>query len=306
MSFRCKLQYCIRCPELKSSQITDYCQSSWSTHVSAAADLLGIWGSRVPKSLVSFASKFFATRDVMGRSGCKNKYKFQETSWGDHKEVTDPNPISESVYILVNIFQIDKSSGCSFELINIIASTTHLSQKVVEVDNGQSNNQELLFQQINSLENQLKNLTQTIPTSITSAEASMLTQTSTLTYNAAKIYFYTTVRHLSPSAQIIRSLVSSQIPLISKLSSFSPAHLWSIFVTAFYAPPDDELRIFFLDQFEKFEALPATRSSTENAKRILKMVWKKRDLESDLKLERLTIHDWARFVRPPKAVLGLV
>ena len=69
-------------------QITDNCQTSWSTHVSAAANLITMKNSESPEpSLASFVSKFFATRDVMGRSACGKRAKFREIAWGNPQEV---------------------------------------------------------------------------------------------------------------------------------------------------------------------------------------------------------------------------
>ena len=69
-------------------QITDNCQTSWSTHVSAAASLITMKGAEPSDPrLVSFVSKFFATRDVMGRSACGKRAKFRETAWGNPQEV---------------------------------------------------------------------------------------------------------------------------------------------------------------------------------------------------------------------------
>jgi hypothetical protein len=36
---------------------------------------------------VSFVSKFFATRDVMGRSACGKRSKFHEVEWENPQEV---------------------------------------------------------------------------------------------------------------------------------------------------------------------------------------------------------------------------
>jgi len=54
-------------------------------HVSAAANL--IVADNLEPSLVAFVSKFFATRDVMGRSACGERSKFREVAWENAQEV---------------------------------------------------------------------------------------------------------------------------------------------------------------------------------------------------------------------------
>jgi hypothetical protein len=71
-----------------SSQITDNYQTSSSTHVSAAANPIKMENTRsLQPSLVSFVSKFFATRDVMGRSACGARSKFRNMAWDNPQDV---------------------------------------------------------------------------------------------------------------------------------------------------------------------------------------------------------------------------
>ncbi|RFU31210.1 hypothetical protein B7463_g5146, partial [Scytalidium lignicola] len=266
--------------------ITDGCQTSWSTHVSAAASLIGM-GSylSIEPSLLSFVSRFFATRDVMGRSACGNRSKFQEIAWENPQNV-------------------DKTVGCSFELLSIISSITDVSRQVVE--NGEADNTELI-QRVATLKSQLNNLVQLLPTTDSNPlkEESILAQSSSLIHNAAKIYFYTALHSARPSTYITQTLVMEQMLIISSIPSLKSAHLWSIFVTSLYAC-NDEQRVFFLEQFDKLELLSATRGSTQAAKSILQTVWKKRDLEADVnEVLDPCASDWLRFVRPMSEGLNL-
>ena len=73
---------------LTNFQITDNCQTSWTTHVSAAANLIEMKSLVMPApSLVSFVSRFFVTRDVMGRSACGQGAKFKDIDNGSSQEV---------------------------------------------------------------------------------------------------------------------------------------------------------------------------------------------------------------------------
>lgn len=268
--------------------ITDNCQISWATHVSAAANLIGMKSTQsLEPSLVSFVSKFFATRDVMGRSACGARSKFRKIAWENPEEV-------------------DKTAGCSSELLEIISSITDASRQKAENPDADD---PVLVKHVSSIESQLDNLVQLLPTPDSEftpkSELLVLTQTSSLIHNAAKIYFYTALHSALPSTQIVRRLVSDQVDLIERLPAMRSAHLWSVFVTALYAF-DDKQRIFFLEQFEKLEVVSATRSSSQAAKSIVQTVWKKRDLDvnSDRALEP-GMSDWVRFVRPMSEGLSL-
>ncbi|KAE8448733.1 hypothetical protein EG329_008948 [Mollisiaceae sp. DMI_Dod_QoI] len=268
--------------------ITDNCQTSWATHVSAAANLIGMDKPQsLEPSLVSFVSKFFATRDVMGRSACGARSKFRKIAWDNPEEV-------------------DKTAGCSSKLLEIISSITDASRQVAEnpiVDSPP------LIRRVNAIENQLDELIQLLPTPDLAfdhdLETLVLTQTSSLIHNAAKIYFYTALHSALPSTHIVRTLVAEQVDLIKLMPCMRSAHLWSVFVTSLYAF-DDEQRIFFLEQFDRLELVSATRSSTQAARSIVQTVWKKRDLDADMEqvLERGT-SDWVRFVRPMSEGLSL-
>ncbi|CZR51396.1 uncharacterized protein PAC_01271 [Phialocephala subalpina] len=268
--------------------ITDNCQTSWATHVSAAANLMGMEKVRpLDPSLVSFVSKFFATRDVMGRSACGARSKFRKIAWENPEEV-------------------DKTAGCSSELLEIISSITDASRQMAENAGGDD---PALARYVNSIENRLDDLVQLLPApnseSTSKSELLVLAQTSSLIHNAAKIYFYTTLHSAVPSTHIVRRLVNEQVDLIKRLPKMRSAHLWSIFVTALYAF-DDEQRIFFLEQFDKVKEVLATRSATQAAKSIVQTVWKNRDLEADSEhMVKPGMSDWARFVRPMSENLSL-
>ncbi|KUJ23642.1 uncharacterized protein LY89DRAFT_189135 [Mollisia scopiformis] len=266
--------------------ITDDCQTSWSTHVSAAADLIGTEDTQsLEPSLVSFVSKFFATRDVMGRSACGARSKFRKIAWNNPQE-------------------IDKSAGCSSELLGIISSITDISRQMAE---NMENDSPHLVRQVITIESQLDELIQLLPTdsALNSEQEAFLVQTSALVHNAAKLYFYTALHSALPSTLIVRRLIADQVLVITGIPILRSAHLWSVFVTALYAFNDEE-RIFFLEQFDKLEEVSATRSSTQAARSIVQTVWKKRDLDVDG--EQVTesgVSDWVRFVRPMSEGLSL-
>ncbi|KAL2064425.1 hypothetical protein VTL71DRAFT_4919 [Oculimacula yallundae] len=265
--------------------ITDLCQSSWSTHLSAAANLIckGDLQSREP-AIVSFVSRFFAIRDVMGRSACGAKSKFRNIEWHDPQE-------------------IDKSVGCSYELMNIISNITDLSRLSNNLDEEQTSN--MAARQL-MIEDRLDSLNQKLPLSLdsSSAEAQLMISTSTLVHTAAKIYFYTALHSALLSTQIIRAMVSEQVQLIKEMKVLRSAHLWSLFVTSLYAA-DDEQRIFFLGQFDKLGSASASVASTDAARTIVETVWKRRDLEADVVGNRVVMSDWERIVRPMSEGLSL-
>ncbi|CZR55599.1 uncharacterized protein PAC_05487 [Phialocephala subalpina] len=261
--------------------IADNCQTSWGTHVSAAANLIGMKNTQaLEPSLVSFVSQFFATGDVMGRSACGATSKFRTITWEHPQEV-------------------DKTAGCSSELLEIISSITDVSRQMAEDVKADS---PALVKHVNSIEKQLDNLTQLLPApssgSIPNPEFLVLAQTSSLIHNAAKIYFYTELHSALPSTKIVRLLVNEQVALLKRIPAVRSAHIWSTFVTALYTF-DDEQRIFFLEQFDKLEEITATRSSAQTGRSVVQTVWKKRDLNADLEqVLEPGMSDWARFVRP--------
>ena len=146
--------------------ITDNCQNSWSTHVSAAAILIKAGGKdALEPSLVSFATKFFATRDVMGRTACGASSKFYKAGWDNPGEV-------------------DLSVGCSSRLLAIISSITDIScQKIdgTEIENFS------ILERTNAIEVQLDELVQLIPASAKTLpvlESLLLGQTSSLIHSS--------------------------------------------------------------------------------------------------------------------------
>lgn len=269
--------------------ITDNCQNSWSIHVLAAARLIKAGGAvALEPSLVSFVTKFFATRDIMGRSACGASSKFYKAGWDNPEEV-------------------DLSVGCSPKLLAIISSITDISCQNIdraELDKGSAT------ERTDAVEVQLDELIQLLPTTartVPVSEALVLGQTSNIIHNAAKIYFYTALHSALPSTHIVRCLVTEQIQLIKRIPFLRSMHLWSIFVTALYAL-DDEERIFLLERFDKLEELPVTRSSTRAARVIVQTVWKNSDLQADMdpdqRLEAIE-SAWVRFVRPMSEGLSL-
>ncbi|RDW65609.1 hypothetical protein BP5796_10301 [Coleophoma crateriformis] len=263
--------------------ITDNCQTSWPAHVLAASNLIEkSTRSSLESSLVSFVSKVFSTRDVMGRSACGKRAKFTETAWNDPREV-------------------DYTTGCSSELLLIISSINDVSRQLTANEDKVN-----LASRINTLETQLDDLVQELPSSgLTPSSELVLSQTSNLIYNAAKIYFFTVLRGAKPSTNIIKYLVMEQISLIKNMKTLESAHLWSIFVTALYASQDED-RIFFLEQFEILKSVSATRGSTQAAQSVVETVWKKRDLDLDGdRAHDSGMNDWIKYVRPMSEGLNL-
>jgi Fungal specific transcription factor domain len=157
------------------------------------------------------------------------------------------------------------------------------------------------------LETKLEDLIQVLPKPVTthSSETLVLTRTSTLIHNAAKIYFYTSLHSALPSTHTVRNLVAEQVLLLQSIPTLQSAHLWSIFVTALYAL-DDEQRIFFLEHFDRLEVASATRSSMHAARTIVQTVWKKRDLGADSEQSvEVGKSDWVKYVRPMSEGLSL-
>jgi hypothetical protein len=164
-----------------------------------------------------------------------------------------------------------------------------------------------LVGRIITLETQLDSLIQVLPEPGSSlpSESLVLMRTSSLIHNASKIYFYTSLHSALPTTHIVRHLVAEQVMLIGNMPRLQSAHLWSIFVTALYALEDD-VRIFFLEQFDKLEAVSSTRSSTQAARTIVETVWKKRDLDAESgQFLEPTTSDWVKYVRPMSEGLSL-
>jgi len=270
--------------------ITDGCQTSWPTHLSAAAKILDdrTVGLREP-SLASFISKFFAARDVMSRTACGARSKFKQLAWHQPRE-------------------IDNTVGCSYELMEIISSITDLASSMTD-NNGKDNI--ITTEKLVEIETQLDDLIQILPsssTSVPSTETVILSNTANLNHAATKIYFYTALHSALPSTYLIRTLVSEQMSLIETMPYLRSAHLWSIFVTALYVSSDHE-RIFFLRQFDRLEAASAAIGPTQAARTVVETVWKRRDLEVDVAVGTAagdsSLSDWTRLVRPLSHGLSL-
>ncbi|TVY58741.1 putative transcriptional regulatory protein [Lachnellula suecica] len=266
--------------------ITDNCQVSWSMHLKAASDMLQIMDTASKDPLIaSFVSKFFATRDAMSRSACGAASKFRHMSAVDSQE-------------------IDKSWGCSFELMNIISSITDLSRRKSDFKTSEQKDHS---SKILELESRLESIIQTMPplgSLVARNEAQLLSQTAALIQNATNIYFCTALHSAGPRTHLIQSLIGSQIDLIGNLQSLRSTHLWSIFVTSLYAHVDED-RLFFIDQFDRLENTRPAIGPAVTARAIVEIVWKRRDLDADSNDKNASLSDWERYVRPLSEGLSL-
>ncbi|KAF3402394.1 hypothetical protein DPV78_003854 [Talaromyces pinophilus] len=295
-------------------EISDNCQVSWSTHLSAALDLMRLARSRssaamqINSQVIEFVSRFFLVKDALGRSACRKVAKIMH----------EVPPVDSN--------EIDPSIGCSYELVNIISRITDLGRDMRDP----VTNKRTWYKETLRLEEQLDTLIQLLPTTYlqqidawspesltppttpSDKPISILLNTSLLYQTAAKLFFQATLRSLNPQTPKARSLITEIIGYSQQLSPthLRSAHLWPLFVGAVYSTGDDEERVWFLDQFDimekKSQALVA-RGVLTRVKGIVDNVWKRRDLDCDVVggSEGEGIGDWEKYVQPLSEGLSL-
>ncbi|KAJ9213865.1 transcriptional regulator family: Fungal Specific TF [Paecilomyces variotii] len=287
--------------------ISDNCQTSWSTHLSAAIDLMRLQTDKhkipaISPAVSEFVSRYFLVRDALGRSACGKRAKIKEL------------PSSQSD-------EIDPSIGCSYELIHIISSITDASREITISNTSLMESSDWL-KKTNNIDHQLRSLAQRLPPSFsqnpTTASPSealspsdILLRTSAFIHTAARLYFIATLRPLECSTAQTQHLLTSAIECIRPLSPtyLRSAHLWPLFVAAVHATEDED-RVFFLDQFSvlgRHEFSIVAAGSIARVRDIVETVWKRRDLvePSSHVSETRVRSDWARYVQPMSDQLSL-
>ncbi|GAD95054.1 conserved hypothetical protein [Paecilomyces variotii No. 5] len=293
--------------------ISDNCQTSWSTHLSAAIDLMRLQNGDTKAPVISpvvseFVTRYFLVRDALGRSACGKRAVIKEL------------PSSHSD-------EIDPSIGCSYELIHIISLITDSSREVVASNTSCMGSSDWLAKTDN-IDHQLRSLAQRLPPSFSQSPltttpsstagpqsslspSDILLRTSAFIHTAARLYFIATLRPLECSTAQTQQLVTSAIECIRPLSPtfLRTAHLWPLFVAAVHATEDED-RLFFLDQFSvlgRHDFSIVAAGSIARVRDIVETVWKRRDLaepnshEDDSRM----LSDWARYVQPMSDQLSL-
>ncbi|KAL3713375.1 hypothetical protein TMatcc_002078 [Talaromyces marneffei ATCC 18224] len=242
--------------------------------------------------------------------------------------ISAANDANVIVILMLSVFEIDPSIGCSYELVNIISRITDLARDMRDP----AANKRTWHSETRQVEEQLDTLIQLLPPTylqhMDALNAEILTppptssgdpiaillNTSLLIQTAAKLFFQATLRSLNPQTPQARSLITEIIGYTQQLSPthLRSAHLWSLFVGAVYSTGDDDERVWFLDQFDilekKSQGLVA-RGVLTRVKEIVDNVWKRRDLDCDVigvwESQGDRIGDWEKYVQPLSEGLSL-
>lgn len=290
-------------------EIINKCDERWVVYLRGARDIVRIRKqlynkastSRSPPPLelvFSFAERFFAYQDVIGRTAC------------------GVNPMFTSEYWKQSGDNIDLWMGCSPELIEILSLVTELYNTKKEYPDASTDSK--FIAKAASLEQRLEELVQTVR----DPKDDGLQQSAEVKRLATMLYLYCTIHDTSPSTEIVKSLVQEILNRVTAClqAGFGASLSWPVFVAAVELDPvHDEIllesghrisgRILILDTINLMSS--STVSNLARTRAVVTKVWNSRD---DVYNEQPTanftplcaLNDWETHVAPYSQYLSLV
>ncbi|KAH8432957.1 Zn(II)2Cys6 transcription factor [Aspergillus melleus] len=282
-------------------EIVDHCDKRWIVHMQGAKDIIRLRRQRLISSTAhpvsSFAGRFFAFQDVMGRTACAKADLFGPSYWreNDHK--------------------IDEWMGCSPELVSLLFSIMDLSKTrrelITDSDHVTFNiKASILNQRLGSLIQETDD-----------AEDETLRAVAELKQLACRVYLHCALYNARPSTPLIKTYVRK---ILKTVSQFLDQGLvvnvtWPVFVAAVALDPlDDEVwsdegtptygRTLVLQTLDVMTK--SSVSSVSRTRRVIEKVWQARDFDLLKASDKgsscaLGYNDWEWYVVPVSDALSL-
>ncbi|KAL4895161.1 C6 zinc finger domain protein [Aspergillus ambiguus] len=205
-------------------EIVDNCDQRWTVHLKGAKDLIRFRRQQQlepPKAadtrdpVSTFAERFFAFQDVMGRTACGEEVLFGSDYWQEDEG------------------KVDLWMGCSPELVSILSSITELSRTRRQLSSDSARASFSLCAA--SLERKLENLVQEIDDD----DDDSLLSAAELKRLAAVLYLHCALYGASPATPLVVSYVRRILRIVSDLldSGSLVSMTWPVFVAAVELDP---------------------------------------------------------------------
>ncbi|KAL4779784.1 hypothetical protein BJX76DRAFT_351499 [Aspergillus varians] len=201
-------------------ELVDHCDERWIVHLKGAKELIRFRRQQATlpaaqnDEATSFAERFFAFQDIMGRTACGKQPLFGTDSW------------------LQNEREIDPWMGCSPELVSILSDTTELSRTRRQLASDPDRAAFLL--KAATMSRRLEELEQDMD------EGDVALQTlAELKRLAAILYLHCALHNASPTATIAVKYVRRILRLLSEVLD-AGAYIglaWPVFVAAVELDP---------------------------------------------------------------------
>ena len=276
-------------------EIVSQSDNGWVVHLKGARDLIRLRRRlRATPDIqekcepVTYAERFFAFQDVIGRTACGETPIFGRDFWSTDSKQCDPG------------------LGCSPQLVGILCSITELSSRH-SVDPSIEHSFEYQSE-AGVLERQLERLQQ----DTASSDDYLLSQCAELKKRCAELYLHCALHGATPAMPLVKDKVRDVLDITSKLlqAGVAAGLTWPIFIAAVELSPWDESTVLTKDGIEEYSrafilrALDQLSDSMSNVRRtrsVIEKVWAAREAH-DLELIDTSYvdprNDWERFVAP--------
>lgn len=300
-------------------ELTKDGNSSWVVHLRGARNLIRqqrqkLHGNLLEQSQQSivrrdqdpweqintFATRFFAYCDVMGRTACGEEPCFGNDFWANQDDEVDP------------------WMGCSPHLVKIISMITEFSWKYRLRNESRSETDELK-QKRDELDTLLSQQHLEVTKSAVGDDSLTMQLSVQLKHLTVGLYLQAALGDTSPCTKAIREKVQTILRLVSVLLSLGvkAGLTWPLFMAACQLDPSEELEmpddVCFDDSVPRFArpfvlyALGQLTDSLSNVcrtRQVIEQVWKKRE-ESYLTASNRhndspaqAYNDWTQYVAP--------
>ncbi|KAL4803800.1 hypothetical protein BDV18DRAFT_153642 [Aspergillus unguis] len=179
-------------------ELVDHCDQRWIIHLQGAKELIryrrkqAVLPAPPNDEVTSFAERFFAFQDIMGRTACGKEPVFGAEFWQQDEHCIDP------------------WMGCSPEMVSIVSEITELSRKrrqlTLNSDGG------ALSLKASALCGRLEELTQ-----VGEEEDSILLAIAELKRLAAVLYLHCALHDASPTAPLVVKYVKKILRQVSNV-----------------------------------------------------------------------------------------
>lgn len=290
-------------------EIVDNCDQRWTVHLKGAKDLIRfkrqrqLEPSRATDSdpVSSFAERFFAFQDVMGRTACGEEVLFGSDYWQEHEG------------------KVDLWMGCSPELVSILSSITELSRTRRRLSSDSARASFSL--RAASLTRKLEGLVQEIDDDDDEA----LQSAAELKRLAAVLYLHCALYGASPGTPLVVNYVRRILRIVSDLldSGSLVSMTWPVFVAAveldpvhdeLWSEPGDESSVVYGRPLVLRALAAMAESSVSNVARtraVIVKVWQARDSDMlkgspvETSNDPTSCNDWEWYVAPISTAMSL-
>ncbi|RDW78591.1 Zn(II)2Cys6 transcription factor [Aspergillus mulundensis] len=285
-------------------ELVDHCDQRWIVHLKGAKELIRFRRQQAAlpapqqddapeqDEVTSFAERFFAFQDIMGRTACGEQPLFGTDYW-QHNER-----------------RIDHWMGCSPELVSILSDITELSRTRRRL--ASKSDKDEFSSNAAALNRRLEELVQDVD-----EDDAALQAIAELKRLAAVLYLHCALNNASPTTPLVVDYVRKILKLVSDMLDAGTyvGLAWPVFVAAVELDSlndelwkDDDGNVVFgrplvlraLAAMAEFNILSVARTRA-----VIVKVWQVRDNVLTLPLGDASDNDWECYVAPFSTAMSL-